>query len=113
MSEVKTRTVAPTSIWTVALAIALTCAAPAANAAVAQVVINSFTATDADPFDTSFLFAPTGDQLESWLVRASTDNGATSDTHSGSQASWLPVTATAQTSTAMASAASSTQTDPL
>lgn len=111
MSEVKTRTVAPTRIWTVALAMALTCAAPVANAALARVVINSFTATDNDPFDSSFLFAPSDAQFESWLVRAITNGGASTDQDSGSQTSWLPATANAQTSTASASAASSTQTD--
>jgi len=112
MSEVTTRTVASTHLWTVALAMALTCATPVAEAALARVVINSFTATDTDPFDNSFLFAPTDAQFQAWSVGAATNNAASSDTHSGTQPSWLPVTATAQTSTAMANVASSSQTDP-
>lgn len=113
MSGAKTSTGAPARMWTIALALALTCAAPAADATLARVVIDSFTATGTptDPFD--FLFAPTDNRLQSWSLQAETDGGATSDNDSNTVFTWSPQTATAQTATATATVASSIQTDPL
>jgi hypothetical protein len=106
-------TATPARMWTMALAMALTCAAPAADATLARVVIDSFTATGTpvDPF--AFLFAPTDNRLQSWSLQAETDGGATSDTDSNTVFTWSPQTATAQTATATATVASSIQTDPL
>jgi hypothetical protein len=95
-----------------ALAMALMCAAPSADATLARVVIDSFTATGtpADPFD--FLFAPTDNRLQSWSLQAEAAGGAPSDTDSNTVFTWSPQTASAQTAAATADVASSIQTDP-
>src|SRR5690349_15363896 len=109
MTEPKTRTVAPTRMWTIALALALTCAAPAADAALARVVIDSFTVTGTPDDPNDFLFAPTDGELQSWILQAERNNGATSQTNSNTVLTWNPQTATAQTANSFANVASSIQ----
>jgi len=112
MSEAETATVAPARVWTLALAMALTCAAPSANAAFARVVIDSFTAAGTPTDASDFLFAPTDGEVQSWFLQAETNGGATTQTRSNTVFTWSPQTATAQTATATATVASTIQTDP-
>jgi hypothetical protein len=111
MSEVKTPTAAPIRMGTIALAVALACAATVADASIGRVVIDSFTATGTSPSG-AFLFAPTDGRQQSWFLQAETNGGATTVTNSNTLSNWTNQTAIAQTSTAKANVSSTIQTDP-
>jgi len=109
MSKVKTTSGAPFRFWALAIAMGLASAATGAEASIARVVIDSFTATGNST--SGFLFSPTDNRFQSWLLQAETNGGATTATNNNTFLTWSNQTATAQTATAKATVASSIQTD--
>jgi len=110
MSKDKTTSGAPSRFWALATAMAMASAATGADASVARVVIDSFTASGTST--SGFLFAPTDNRFQSWLLQAETNGGATTSSNSNTVFTWSNQTATAQTATAKATVASTNQTDP-
>ena len=97
---------------TAAAVAVLACVSHGAHAAYAAVIINSFTAigSPTDPFS-AFLFGPTDTRNQAWFLLAETNSGASSQTNSNSLPNWSNQTPVAQTATARATVATTTQFD--